>query len=299
MNDLIADNSPKLIKNQWGFYQFSPLPNDDELEKYYSKNYYQEGCGSYEVKYSDEEIEWFRLRADLINRTANKYVEQSAPTFLDVGCGEGWLLSQFYQNGYVIKGIDFSKAGLIKVHPELKEYLQQGNVYNLLDTIIESKEKFDVIALCNVIEHVRNPVGLLSDIRRIMHPDTILVISAPNDFSKLHEYLLKNKIVSNAWWLNYPDHLSYFNKESMSKLLFGLGFNIKGILADNPIDLNLINENSDYINDKTKGKNTHMFRVRVDNFLASIDTDKLLSMYKILGEMGVGRNLNYFCSLKR
>jgi hypothetical protein len=35
--------------------------------------------------------------------------------------------------------------------------------------------------------------------------------------------------------------------------------------------------------------------VRVDNFLGEIDRDKLLALYEVLGSMGVGRNLVYYC----
>ena len=62
------------------------------------------------------------------------------------------------------------------------------------------------------------------------------------------------------------------------------------------IDLNLLNENSNYINDTSKGKNTHTFRVRIDNFMASIDREKMLCLYEVLGSMGIGRDLIYYCS---
>jgi len=53
---------PDLICTKWGFYQYNPLPEEKELEEYYANKYYQEGRGSYEVSYLDEEIAWYRLR---------------------------------------------------------------------------------------------------------------------------------------------------------------------------------------------------------------------------------------------
>ena len=82
----------------------------------------------------------------------------------------------------------------------------------------------------------------------------------------------------------------------MSNLLLDLGFKIHSIVADNPVDLNLLNDNSNYIEDPSKGKNIHFFRVRSENFLGRLNSDKLLQLYEILGSMGVGRNLNYYCS---
>lgn len=289
---------PKCVRTKRGFYQYHPLPTDEELRDYYANKYYQEGRGSYEVSYSDEEISWFRLKSSLIYKKVARLVPDGRKKVIDVGCGEGWLLAEFHQRGHSVRGLDFSNAGIEKFHPQLLPFFEKGNLYELLKNEIRSGVLFDIISLCNVIEHVKYPVKLLEDVRKMMHPSCVLIIVAPNDFSLLHEYLMKKHILSEKWWLCYPDHLSYFNKESMCNLLRDLDFEIRSIVADNPIDLNLLNENSNYIRDKTKGKNTHLFRVRADNFLGGIDKDKLLALYEILGSMGVGRNLTYYCSLK-
>ena len=63
---------PKLIKTKWGFYQYDPLPSEKELQEYYEKKYYQEGLGSYEVVYSQEELAYFRLKAALIFQETKK-----------------------------------------------------------------------------------------------------------------------------------------------------------------------------------------------------------------------------------
>lgn len=81
----------------------------------------------------------------------------------------------------------------------------------------------------------------------------------------------------------------------MEKFLKDSGFSVRAVVADNPVDLNLLNDNSNYVEDRSKGENTHLFRVRMDNFLASIDEGKLLSLYEVLGTMGIGRDLNYYC----
>lgn len=286
----------ELIKTKWGFYQYHPLPSEKELQDYYANKYYQEGRGSYETSYSKEEVSWHRLRSWLICQKATQLFRKKPETFIDIGCGEGWLLAEFYRRGCSVKGFDFSRAGMNKFHPQFMEYFEQGNIYELFNNII-SEEAIDVIGLCNVIEHVRNPVELIQKIKNVMHHSSLLIITSPNDFSPLHEHLIENEMISKKWWLYYPDHLSYFNKESMCNFLTDFNFDIKSIVADNPIDLNLMNDNSNYIKDDSKGKNTHLFRVRADNFLGDIDRVKLLSLYEILGSMGVGRDLTYYCSL--
>ena len=286
---------PKLIKTKWGFYQYDPLPSEKELQEYYEKKYYQEGRGSYEVVYSQEELAHFRLKASLIFQETNKIQGTAKKTLLDIGCGEGWVMDKFAQSGVSVSGLDFSRFALEKFHPHLMPFFEQGSVYTLLKEKVQQQTNFDFIICANVLEHVIDPFGLLNMVEKLMHPHSLLILIVPNDFSALHQYLLKEKRISREFWLSYPDHLSYFNKESVELFLSSLGFVIKSIVADNPIDLNLLNDNSNYIEDRSKGKKTHLFKVRVDNFLASIDEGKLLSIYEILGSMGVGRNLYYYC----
>jgi 2-polyprenyl-3-methyl-5-hydroxy-6-metoxy-1,4-benzoquinol methylase len=293
-----ADRKPELLKTRWGFYQYNPLPSDEELRAYYEKKYFQEGRGSYEIAYTDEEIRYFRLKATLINLMARQLVGKTeGKKLIDIGCGEGWVMDEFHRSGCSVFGLDFSRHGMEKFHPHLLPFLEQGNLYDLLKRKVERAETYDYLLCANVIEHVKDPLRLLQEIKGLMHSGSLLMIIAPNDFSPLHKHLLEEKKISRQFWLCYPDHLSYFNKDSMSNLLTDFDFNIRSIVADNPIDLNLLNENSNYVEDTSKGKSTHFYRVRSDNFLGSIDISKLLEIYKIFGSMGIGRDLTYYCSV--
>ncbi|MDI6758103.1 MAG: class I SAM-dependent methyltransferase [Candidatus Omnitrophota bacterium] len=289
----------KLIHKTQGYWQYYPLPLEKDLQRYYAKKYFQLGKGSYATTYTEEEKRYFRLKANLIFRQIRRFKTGGhLNTFLDVGCGEGWLLNRMYQAGMKVKGLDFSDFGLMKFHRHLKSSFVKGNVFSLLEAEQKSKQKYNIVALANVIEHVVDPKKMIYLLKKILSRNGILIIIAPNDFSYLHKHLLKEQYISKKFWLAYPDHISYFNKDSMEKFLIKGGFKVETVVADNPIDLNLMNSNTNYINDRSKGKETHYFRVRTDNFLASISEDKLLDLYTILGSMGVGRDLNYYCSLK-
>ena len=293
-------NPPELIKTKYGFYQYLPLPTEEELRQYYADRYYQHGSGSYSILYSEEEIEYFKLKARLIYKKVSMLMDMKKKrSFIDIGCGEGWILNEFEKRENTVLGVDFSRYGVEKFHPHLLSFFEQGNIYDLLENMIEKGSRFDILMLANVIEHVIDPETLLQKIKGIMFPESLLIIIAPNDFSRLQELLIEKKKISRKFWLAYPDHLSYFNKESMGNFLSAHEFELKAVVAENPVDLNLLNDNSNYIEDPEKGKATHMFRVLADNFLADNDTDKLLQIYEILGSMGIGRDLNYYCSMSK
>ena len=291
---------PELIRTKYGFYHYLPLPTEEELRQYYADRYYQHGSGSYSISYSEEEIEYFKLKARLIYKKVSMLMDMKKKrSFIDIGCGEGWVLNEFEKKGNTVLGVDFSRYGVEKFHPHLLSFFEQGNIYDLLENMIEKGSRFDILMLANVIEHVIDPETLLQKIKGIMFPESLLIIIAPNDFSRLQELLIEKKKISRKFWLAYPDHLSYFNKESMGYFLSAQEFELKAVVAENPVDLNLLNDNSNYIEDPEKGKATHMFRVLADNFLADNDTDKLLQIYEILGSMGIGRDLNYYCSMSK
>ncbi len=292
----MTENTPQLILTKHGYWTYEPKPSVEELADYYAKKYYQEGCGSYSVDYSDEEISYFQLKASLIFlHIKRSYQFLSRASLVDIGCGEGWLMDRFAAEGFDVKGVDFSAYAIKKFHPRLEPFFEQGNIYEVLNCYLESGCSYDIAVIANVIEHVIDPAQLLAQVKKILKPSGILVIVAPNDFSPLQKELLEKKYIEEPFWLTYPEHLSYFNKDSMSRLLKDQGYRLDAAIADNPIDLNLFNDNSNYVRDKAKGKATHFFRVRTDNFLAKIGIDKLLDLYTVLGSAGVGRDLTYFC----
>ncbi len=83
----------------------------------------------------------------------------------------------------------------------------------------------------------------------------------------------------------------------MQSFVEDLGFTLRAVVADPPIDFNLFSDDTNYVKDKSKGKELHFVRIHTDNFLARIDREKLLQTREILGEMGIGRGLTYYCML--
>ena len=68
----------------------------------------------------------------------------------------------------------------------------------------------------------------------------------PNDFSPFQELIKKLGKISEDFWVVPPDHISYFNKESMKNLVENIGYEVKYILADFPIDIFLFSLMGEY-----------------------------------------------------
>ena len=126
-----------------------------------------------------------------------------------------------------------------------------------------------------------------------------MIVTFPNDFSKLQNLLYDLRKIQEEFWVVSPDHISYFTKDSFSNMAKSLGFSIELVLADFPIDIFLLNDHSNYIRDKSKGKQAHYSRVYTMNLLSDLDFESSAEAFLNLGAMGFGRDLTIFMRNKQ
>lgn len=285
------DNQVK--KNSLGYYTLKKVPDKKTLESYYHNKYYQ-AEEKYSSKYSTEEISYIKNKIDLkfkvINR-ALKINKNKHYSLLELGAGEGWTLDYFNKNGWGVTGIDYSDHGCKFHNPTMLKNLVIGDLDNKLKQIVKSNQKFDVVWLDNVLEHVPDPKQLLKLCRQVIKKTGLLVIEVPNDFSTTQMYLLKKRFVTKKYWIVSPDHISYFSLRSLNRLCNLLGFKNIDAIGEFPIDFFLFNRDTNYIENGQKGKECHNARVKIENFLSTLPEDQNLKFYRTLSGLGLGRQI--------
>ena len=117
----------------------------------------------------------------------------------------------------------------------------------------------------------------------------------PNDLIPLHRFLSANELIERPFWQAYPEHLSYFTGESLQNLLSAHGFRVEDTIADFPIDLFLLNNAANYVNDRSRGRDAHLARVRFDEFTCAFDEADTVEFYRALARLSLGRNLAVLC----
>ena len=279
-----------------GYYQVKNKPSQEFLNEYYANKYYQQGEGSYEIAYSDAELQYLRHRQLFWQKCLERmgYSDFSNVRLLDVGCGEGWVLSHFAELGCKVTGVDFSSFGVAQFNSHVIGNFHQEDIYLFLQRAVSENQQYDIIALANVVEHVLEPEQVLSDLTKILAPDGVLIVTFPNDFSPLQQKLLRMEKIDKAFWVSPPAHLSYFNKHSFDKTAYKLGMKVQLYLADFPVDIFLMNDHSNYIKDCTKGKQAHYARVYTMNLLAETDIEETVDAFLHFGNLGFGRDLTAF-----
>lgn len=287
-----------IIKNKFGYYEVKNKPTEQELKDYYSKKYYQnkDNKAKYCSQYDEDELNYYHNEIKRIHVVTEKN-NVTNKSVLDIGCGEGFVLKYFKELGYDVCGLDFSNEGIKNHNKNLLSDVIVGNVYDNLDSLIGKKRKFGIVILKHVLEHVLDPISLMKQIKNILVKDSMLIIEVPNDFSKLQQHLLEKKMVDKKYWVATPDHLSYFNLQSLINLSEHCGYNVEYYMSDYPIDFDLFNDNTNYIKNNV-GKDSHRKRIKVDNFLCGISFEKTNEYYKKLCELGCGRQIYIFLKLR-
>lgn len=288
----------RLTRHPLGFWTVADKPSAAELADYYANKYYQQGLGSYDLQYTDDEKAYFR--AKLAQRhAALRKAAPGASSLLDVGCGEGFALAYFREQGWSVKGFDFSAAGLEAQNPGCRDALVAGDVFALLEAEIAKGARYDVVWLQNVLEHVIDPVGLLVSLQSLLTPGGVAVITVPNDYSALQREALVRGHIDREFWVALPDHLSYFDHESLSSAAEGTGWECVEMLGDFPVDWFLFHPGSNYVQDKGQGKAAHRARVQLENLINAQPSEAVLAFWSAAARVGVGRDITAFLKRRR
>lgn len=137
-------------------------------------------------------------------------------SLLDIGAGTGMLVKRATELGYRAVGIEPSKQFCdIAVEAGL----------NVTQSIFPSEtivDKFDVITLIDVIEHVNQPVVFLAQVKQKITPGGFVVVSTPDCNSVLA------RILKWKWWHYRVAHIGYFNQNYLDHAMTKCGFELVG-----------------------------------------------------------------------
>jgi len=283
----------------YGYKRIDPIPTKEELGVYYKEKYFkliENGDRAQELhrqkkggKEAKEELEWLNktLYKDILD-TLEKFVDNGR-RLLDVGSGAGAFLRFARNNGWKVIGVEPSDEGVgMSLDADIP-------MYNMtLDEFAKSKHgEFSAITLLNVLEHVPNPVEVLMSVRNLVVPDGIVCIRVPNDFSEMQIYAGK-KIGKKRWWVVTPDHINYFDFESLRGLLNSVGLDVVLNTTDFPMEMFLM-MGDDYVGNQALGTECHKKR---RNFEMAMPDELRRAMYKMLASIGIGRSCIVYAKRK-
>jgi SAM-dependent methyltransferase len=188
-----------------GFVYQSPRMTLSEAASFYSGEYRQMYQGSQDPSLKDMAIQELRAK-NLVAFTRHNV--NDVQRFLDIGCSAGSLLKAFNQvYGCHPIGIepgdayrDFASKTGFKIYKSLPEMQN------------DTQQKFDLISMSHVLEHLPDPLESLIDIRtRNLESEGWLLIEVPNIYS--HDSF-------------EVAHLSSFSSHTLNQLVQKAGYKV-------------------------------------------------------------------------
>lgn len=191
-----------------GFVQVDRQPTTAELDAIYAEAYFTG------AKYRGDPVALERESARRI-ALLKRWVQDGA-TILDAGCSTGDFIGAA-KDTYRVYGVDYSAFAVEtarKRFPEIAERLQPGKI----EDAPWSDVTFDAICLWDVIEHIWDPLAVLSALLSRLNPGGAILFSTPAIDS------LFARAMGRYWpFMTPPEHLSFFSSKAVASAARRLG----------------------------------------------------------------------------
>jgi len=145
---------------------------------------------------------------------------------LDLGCGSGRLGASLKSRpGVTVIGVELVPEIAKQAALRLDEVVTGDLESSAIDF---AEQSFDCVIAADVLEHLRSPNTTLASIRRWLRPDGSLILSLPNvrHHSVITGLLAGNWTYESAGLLD-EDHVRFFTRREIEKLLFRAGFKVE------------------------------------------------------------------------
>ncbi|MFO0597364.1 MAG: class I SAM-dependent methyltransferase [Myxococcaceae bacterium] len=146
-----------------------------------------------------------------------RLVEAAKPhgRLLDYGAGAGQFARFMAARGFQVVGLEPYSLGTTVEEPNLRL------VRAPLAKVKAELGQFDVITMWHVLEHVMNPVEVLSELKSMLAPGGVLVVSVPNFAS------WQSEVFKGGWFhLDPPRHVLQFEPDTLADCLRRAGLSV-------------------------------------------------------------------------
>ncbi|MGE4422241.1 MAG: class I SAM-dependent methyltransferase [Pseudodesulfovibrio sp.] len=169
--------------------------------------------GNVEKKYASNNPVFKYVMSNFLN-IFDEFVQLTGATSaLEVGCGEGELSTRMIGMGLEVRAYDFSTMIIETAKAAHADKGIQFGVKSIYD--LEACDKAPLIACCEVLEHLEDPVLGLESIRNATEEWVILTVPREPLWSLLN--VLRGKYLGS--WGNTPGHIQHWSKRGFLSMV--------------------------------------------------------------------------------
>lgn len=154
------------------------------------------------------------------------HVPLNAQSILDVGAGPGGV-------GKVLRNRGFA-GRIVAIEPVAERIAPNAESYNELHACyiedFKTEQRFDVIMLADVLEHLHDPWQALQSLRHLLSAEGLLLVQVPN---VMHPDFLLNFVCGDARYVPAGicdiTHIRWFNRLSIIRAVEEAGYSVKAV----------------------------------------------------------------------
>jgi 2-polyprenyl-3-methyl-5-hydroxy-6-metoxy-1,4-benzoquinol methylase len=201
-----------------GLVSLNPLQVPQEINKEYSAEYHIDRLLKKEPQTEEEIEEEINKTIEMAEEIGKQFVKRGK--LLDIGCSAGFFMACLKRYGWDVTGIDISEWAGKFAMDRLGLEVFTGNIED-----IQFSDKFNVVTMNHVLEHLSDPLRTLKKVSEIIAKDGVLIINGPN----LNSF---DRIWHGVNWRGYdlPYHLYHFTPITYQAMLEKAGFSVQRII---------------------------------------------------------------------
>jgi SAM-dependent methyltransferase len=149
---------------------------------------------------------------------------------LDIGCADGQFLARGAALGHHMVGIDFARDDVDAARARgLEAYV--ADVGEIADRFADG-QKFSVVTLFQVIEHLSTPGEVFAAINRVIEPGALLFVGCPSDRRYSRVYQHPARIGRSDFWDYPPQHTLRWTEAALRAFLPGFGWTVEDVVYE-------------------------------------------------------------------
>lgn len=152
------------------------------------------------------------------NDSLSELVVKAKPsTIHEIGCGEGFWVLKWQQEGIAARGSDFSKQVIELAQANASEQSISKELFGVrsIYDLAPDNDSADLVVCCEVLEHLEHPKEGLLALQSITTKN--LILSVPREPIWCFLNMVRGKYITH--WGNTPGHLQHWSKRGFVNLV--------------------------------------------------------------------------------
>lgn len=157
-----------------------------------------------------------------LRRTYARYLARARSrtrgrSFLEIGCGSGFMLEEALAQGYVtVRGVEPSHKAIAAASPSVRDRIVPG----IMKPDLFEAGEFDTACMFQVFDHLPEPGAVLDQVREVLSPDGVLLCFNHNVAS------LSARVLGERSPIVDIEHCYLYSVETMKRLMERHGFDV-------------------------------------------------------------------------